>query len=298
VIIGELRMGNSAVASSLSGLRGTIVANGSADYVNIASLSVDSGAAGSAATAGTFNLTLTISGSGDVTLGVISFTGLTASPSAATANVVNATGLFGTLIIGASATIGTGANANFTISLGDDQASANAIAVGAGKDTINGGASRDTIEAGAGQDTLRGGGGSDLFVFLSSGGDAVADHTTGLKDFIMDFGSGDTIVFSGIATLIGGSAGATGGTSLSGLGANSAIATGSLVGGVLATAGGAFLAIYQQSGNTYIEVGLNSQAAVDSSLVTIVLDGKGGWTALSSVFNVTVGASGLYIQHV
>jgi len=29
-----------------------------------------------------------------------------------------------------------------------------------------------------------------------------------------------------------------------------------------------------------------------------VLDGLSGWTALSSVFNVSVGASGLYIQHI
>jgi len=295
VIIGELRMGNSAVASSLSGLRLTIAANGSADYVAIASLSVDSGAAASAATAGSFNMTLNISGSGDVTIGVISFTGLTAAPSAATANTINATGLFGTLIIGASATIGTGANANFTISLGDDQASANNISVGAGKDTINGGASKDTIEAGAGQDTMRGGGGSDVFVFLASAGDDNADQLLSAQsDFIMDFGSGDMIVFSGIVQITS----LAGFTSLSGLtGTPSAISTATLVGQGLVTAN--YLAIYQASGNTYIEVGLNSGAAVtDSAVLTIVLDGLGGWTALSSVFNVTVGASGLYFQHV
>jgi len=210
--------------------------------------------------------------------------------------VVNATGLFGTLIIGASATIGTGANANFTISLGDDQASANNIAVGAGADTINGGASKDTIEAGAGQDTLRGGGGSDVFVFLASAGDDNADHLLSAQsDFIMDFGSGDTIVFSGIVT-VSGLAGAPF-TSLSGLGTNSAISTATLVGQGLVTAG--YVAIYQASGNTYVEVSVNSGAAVtDSAIVTIVLDGLSGWTALSSVFNVTVGASGLYIQHI
>jgi len=295
VIIGELRMGLSAVASSLSGLRLTIAANGSADYVAIARLGVDSGAAASAATAGTFNLTLTISGSGDVTLGVISFTGLTASPSAATANVINATGLFGTLIVGASATIGTGGNANFTVSLGDDQASANNISLGAGNDTINGGASKDTIEAGAGQDTLRGGGGSDVFVFLASAGDDNADQLLSAQsDFIMDFGSGDVIVFSGVVQLTS----LAGFTSLSGLtGTPSAISTATLVGQGLVTA--SYLAIFQASGNTYIEVSVNSGAAVsDSAIVTIVLDGLSGWTALSSVFNVSVGASGLYIQHV
>jgi len=57
------------------------------------------------------------------------------------------------------------------------------------------------------------------------------------------------------------------------------------------------MAIYQASGNVYIEVALQTQAvANDDGVMTIVLDGS-RWTALSSVINVSFGESGLYIVH-
>lgn len=297
VLIGELQMGLSAVQSSLSGLRLTIHANHSADSVIINTLNVASAMATNA-TSNSLNMTMTIDGSGDVTIGVLAMTSMGtgggAAGSAATANTINATALMGTLILGASATLGTG-NSNFTVNLGADNASANAVALSNGNDTIRGGGNRDVIEAGGGRDVMYGGGGSDVFVFLSSAANLTADQLeSGSSDFIMDFGSGDTIMFSGITVL--GSSHATF-TSVTGMGTVSALSTATLIGAALATSN--LLAIYQASGNTYIEVSLVSAAAgLDSATVTIVLDGFAGWTSLSSVFNITVGGSGLYIQHV
>ena len=222
--------------------------------------------------------TFAIGGTANVTLSIVRSGGTAAI-------AVNASALEGTLTFSIGG--GTGATAS--------SAGEFIISAGAGNDTITGGASKDTIEGGNGQDTMRGGGGSDVFVFLSSAGDTLADQRDSAQsDFIMDFASGDVIAFSGITTLTS----LAGYTSLSGLVAvPSAISTATLVGQTLDTAN--YLAIYQASGNTYIEVGLNSAAAgLDSAIVTIVLDGLGGWTALSSVFNVSIGASGLYFQHV
>ncbi len=296
VLIGELQMGLSAVQSSLSGLRLTIHANHSADSVIINTLNVASAMATNA-TSNSLAMTMTIDGSGDVTIGVLAMTSLGAgggaAGSAATANTINATALMGTLILGASATLGTG-NVNFTVNLGADQASANAVALSNGNDTIRGGGSKDVIEAGGGRDVMYGGAGGDVFVFLSSAGNMTADQLeSGQSDFIMDFGSGDTILFSGITTLTS----VAGFTQVTGMGTVSALSTATLVGVALLTANN--LAIYQASGNTYIEVNLVSAgAAFDSGIVTIVLDGFAGWTSLSSVFNITVGGSGLYITHV
>ena len=283
VRIGDLRMAASSLGSNMTGdVRLALAANGSADYILIGSLGVGTGGT---AYSGGHNLIVTISGSGDVTLGsVVAWTGNNASNGAE--NVISAAALHGTLVFGASA---ASAGLNYSISLGDDEASANSVAVGRGNDSIYGGGNRDTIEGGDGEDTLRGGGGSDVFAFLSSAGN-FADARSGQKDFIMDFASGDQIVFSGIRQLTSDA----GYTSLSGLGDVSAISTATLIG---TTVKSAVMAIYQASGNVYIEVALQTQAvADDDGVMTIVLDGS-RWTALSSLINVSVGGSGLYIVH-
>lgn len=282
VQIGDLRMAASSLGSNATGnVRLTLAANGSADYILINSLGVGTGGT---AYSGGHNLIVTISGSGDVTLGsVVAWTG---NASNGAENVVSAAELHGTLVFGASA---ASAGMNYAISLGADQASANSVAVGRGNDTVYGGGNRDTIEGGDGEDTLRGGGGSDVFAFLSSAGD-FADARSGQKDFIMDFASGDRIVFSGIRQLTSDA----GYTSLSGLGDVSAISTATLIG---TTVKSAVMAIYQASGSVYIEVALQTQAvANDDGVMTIVLDGS-RWTALSGMINVSVGGSGLYIVH-
>jgi len=68
------------------------------------------------------------------------------------------------------------------------------ISGGLAADTINGGAGVDTISGGTGADTLTGNGGNDTYVFNAG------DSNHGTFDTIVDFNSGDEVVFGGAAT--------------------------------------------------------------------------------------------------
>lgn len=282
------------VLSALTGVNVTLNAQQTGDVITLTQFALSSGTNMSALSA--INVTWNISGSGNVTINTAGMGGANVGTSYLAGNFhINASGLLGTLNFRGSA---LNSGIAYSAVLGNDVNSANNVSFGAGADYIIGGSTKDTIEAGLGNDTIKGGNGSDVFVFLSSAGDRGDLTTAQTADVITDFGSGDTIWYSGITTLLGTTA-AGNYTSLSGLGTLSAVSTATLVGQALATAGN-FLAVYQSNGSTYIEIGTNSAGAagLDSAVQRIVLDGVTGWTALSSLLDVSVGASGLYIRAV
>jgi len=280
----------------------TLVAGGTGDVIAIKGLVV-SAAANTAATLG-----FVISGSGNVTLnGAMDFSGV--SNSAFTISV-DASGLHGTLSFNTnSAEIVTDAASGngLVITMGDDVSSANSAAGSSAIDTIQGGANHDyivgaggndllgggggadTIIGGAGQDTMSGGAGSDNFRFLSSAGAALLDGTGNISDIIVDFGSGDTITFSGV-TSIGYSAngGATAVGSVS-------VLTASLTGLTLDPAANSAYAVamFQDSGNTIIQVSFVTGVALSAGtgLVQITLQGITSFTSLTGLFSVSIHAT-------
>jgi Ca2+-binding RTX toxin-like protein len=205
--------------------------------------------------------------------------------------VFNATGQQGTLTLDLDALT---AGMAVQVFLGNDVASANSVLLGSGvaaNDTIRGGANADTIQGGGGADTMYGGAGSDVFVFLGSAGNNIqADQATGQTDLIMDFASGDVLRFSGVSTY----SSLAGFTALGGI----SVSTATLVGQAVATSNA--VAIFQDSGNTIVQVALQSGtiAAGFSALINIKLDGMGSWTSLSAVFNAAIAGGTLTITHI
>ena len=55
---------------------------------------------------------------------------------------------------------------------------------GAGNDALDGGAGNDTLIGGAGNDTLTGGTGADLFIFIGTGTNTIADFTPGTDKIV------------------------------------------------------------------------------------------------------------------
>jgi hypothetical protein len=300
VVIGDLQMAASALGSghATAGTAVTVTLNaqGSADSIVLRTVGIMT--ANASAHSGMAGATFTLQGLGDISLGTagISFGSGGNMTANSTAVVFNATGLQGTLTLDLDTV--TAGSVAVQVFLGDDVASANQVLLGSGvaaggsNDTIHGGASKDVIQAGGGADVMYGGGGSDVFVFLSSAGDDFnADAGSGQTDIIMDFASGDSITFTGVASTTG----LGGWTALNGFD----VSTATLVGQTIDTAV-VNLAIFQDSGNTIVQVGLQSgaQAGIGSGVVQIKLDGLGSWTSLSAVFNVTLSGGTLTISHI
>ncbi len=130
-------------------------------------------------------LTFTLSGSGNFTLGNIVTSAVATTATNTTANV-NGTNLGGILTIGASAAV---SGLRFDVTVGDGSGN---IILGAGNDIVLGGAGRDTIEGGAGNDELRGGGAADTFVYVGNAALTAVNENNGL-DVLTDFATADLI---------------------------------------------------------------------------------------------------------
>ncbi len=287
--------GSTAVAPVI-----TIDANGSADSIAFSALALSTMSADS--------IIMNINANGGA--GDVSISALTVGTAwAATSLDVNASAMVGTLRLQAS-----GFDGNLVIDLGTDVASSNNVRGGltadkiygggngdnihggAGNDTIYGYGGADTLDGGKGSDSLYGGDGSDIFVFEGASAGNVQGVGGSFADTVMDWGSGDKFYFSGVTAIASSWSTVTAYNSIT-------FATSTLIGANTAMTGGSahFLAIYQNGGDTYIELALDmavGTAELGSAVNRIVLNGLSGWTAVSGQFSFTLTASGLVIQSV
>ena len=282
-------------------------ANGSADQILASAIELTTSSANSM----TININAT-GGLGDVLI----TGGLTVGTAwGATSLDINASASLGSFQLVASAFAGI-----MVVDLGNDVGSANMVRAGtgadklyggsngdnfnggAGADTIYGYAGNDTIEGGVGSDVLYGGEGSDNFHISWTNGVSAsfsAVQGTGFFDKIMDWGSGDMLYFSG-ATAFRTWTATTAFNSIS-------VATSTLIGAVgdgsQSATSGLYLSLYQNGGDTYIEITYDALTAgttneLGSAVYRVVLDGVSGWTAISGNFTFSLTSSGFTIASV